>query len=77
MKDNISDNFLKDLPRDGYSRQSQLIPHIVPFSPATLWRKVRTGDFPKPIKLSKRVTAWKNSDVLEWLDNLHQAATAK
>ena len=42
------------LPETGYVRQSQLIPFILPFSPATLWRKVKSGDFPNPVKLSAR-----------------------
>ncbi len=36
------------------------------FSPATVWRKAKEGTFPKPLKLSAGVTAWKNSDLLEW-----------
>ena len=50
-----------------YVRQSQLIPHIVPFSAATLWRKVKSGDFPKPVKLSKRITAWRAEDISAWM----------
>ncbi len=61
-------NFGK-LPIGGYIRQSQLIPNIVPFSSATLWRKVKTGEFPAPVKLSERITAWEVSAVREWLDS--------
>ncbi len=57
------------LPSTGYVRQSQLVPHIIPFSPATLWRKVKTGDFPRPVKLSERVTAWAVEDVREWMES--------
>ena len=57
------------LPESQYIRQSQLIPFIVPFSSATLWRKVGTGEFPKPVKLSERITAWKTSDIKTWLDS--------
>ena len=32
---------LGELPATGYVRQSQLIPAIVPFSSATLWRNVK------------------------------------
>lgn len=42
---------------------------IIPFSGPTLWRKVKTGEFPKPIKLSERVTAWRVEDVRAWLDS--------
>lgn len=41
---------------------------ILPFSAATLWRKVRDGSFPSPIKLSERVTAFKVGDVRAWLN---------
>jgi len=56
-----------DFPKDGFVRQRQLIPHPIPFSPATLWRKVAAGEFPAPLKLSERVTAWRCSDVTEWM----------
>lgn len=56
-----------NLPATGYVRQAQLIPAPVPFSSATLWRKCKSGDFPKPVKLSERVTAWKVEDVRHWL----------
>ena len=51
------------LPETGYVRQSQLIPVIFPFSPATLWRKVKAGTFPKPVKLGPRITAWRVEDI--------------
>ena len=57
------------LPSTGYVRQSQLVPHIIPFSPATLWRKVKSGEFPRPFKLSERVTAWAVEDIREWMES--------
>jgi len=42
------------LPELGFIRQAQLIPAIVPFSNATLWRKVKDGSFPAPEALSAR-----------------------
>ena len=58
---------LGELPATGYFRQSQLIPGIIPFSSATLWRMVKKGTFPAPIKLSQRVTAWRAADVAAWM----------
>jgi len=55
------------LPETGYIRQSQLIPKIIPFSSATLWREVKAGSFPVPVNLSQRVTAWRVEDVREWM----------
>lgn len=62
-----------ELPITDYVRQSQLIPAIFPFSPATLWRKVRSGDFPQPIKLSERITAWRAEDIRAWMESRHAA----
>jgi predicted DNA-binding transcriptional regulator AlpA len=56
-----------NLPDTGYLRQAQLIPDVVPISSATLWRKCKSGAFPKPVKLSERVTAWRVGDVRNWL----------
>lgn len=55
------------MPATGYMRQSQLIPSIFPFSSATLWRKVKAGTFPKPVKLGPRITAWRVEDIREML----------
>jgi prophage regulatory protein len=61
----MSDNShpIGTLPETGYVRQSQLIPAIFPFSSATLWRKVKAGTFPRPVKLGPRITAWKAEDI--------------
>lgn len=55
------------LPSPGYLRQSQIIPSIVPICHSTLWRWVKDGKFPKPVKLSDRVTAWRSADLRDWL----------
>jgi prophage regulatory protein len=50
----------------GFMREPQVL-EIVPVSHSTLWRKCKAGEFPKPVKLSKMVTAWRVGDVREWL----------
>ena len=42
-------------------------PAILPWSSATLWRKVKTGDFVAPVKLSDGITAWPVEAVRAWL----------
>ena len=64
-----------NLPASGYIRQAQLIPHVVPFSSATLWRKCKAGDFVAPVRLSARVTAWNVGQVRQWLQTQAQSAT--
>jgi prophage regulatory protein len=55
----------KQLVRSPKSPDSAIAP--LPFSAPTLWRKVAAGTFPKPTKLSARVTAWKVSEVRAWM----------
>ena len=69
-----------DLPDSAMARQSQLIrdpkhptrPSPLPFSAATLWRKVRDGEFPAPVKLGPAISAWRVGDVRQWLQAQHQ-----
>lgn len=64
------------LPATGYIRLAQIArnpkkpdaPAPVPVSPVTIWRWIAAGKFPKPIKLSENVTAWKAEEVRAWLD---------
>jgi predicted DNA-binding transcriptional regulator AlpA len=56
------------LPQTGFVRQAQLIPDVLPFSAATLWRKVSNKEFPAPIKLGPRITAWRWEDVNAFID---------
>lgn len=49
-----------------FIRERQILT-MLPFSKSTLWRKVNDGTFPKPIKLSERVTAWKVDEIHEWM----------
>lgn len=61
-----------DFPKTGFLRQSEIIPRLIPFSPATLWRKVKDGSFPAPVKLSERVTAWRVEDIRAWMKSFSQ-----
>ena len=63
------------LPSDGYVRQAHLIHAVVPFSGATLWRKVKAGTFPRPVKLSERVTAWRVEDIRALIDQFASNAS--
>ncbi len=57
------------LPLDGYVRLTQLL-EVIPISRASVWRKVRSGSFPAPFKLSQRITAWRVEDVRKWMAGL-------
>lgn len=64
------------LPDSAWLRESQLVRSAknqdsavapLPFSAPTLWRMVKLGTFPKPTKLSTRVTAWQAGQVRAWM----------
>ncbi len=75
QKASINHSVFDALPDSGYVRESQLvqspkrpdIPSPLPFSAPTLWRKVAAGAFPKPIKLSERMTCWNVGQVRAWM----------
>ena len=52
-----------------FIRQPQVLTEYAPFSASTLWRKIKDGTFPSPVKLSPAVTAWKVKDLVEWQAN--------
>lgn len=54
------------LPLQGMSRAKDILP-LLPFSRTTLHEWSRDGRFPKSIRLSPTMVAWKNDEVLEWL----------
>lgn len=65
------------LPETGFVRLPQIvgdkkadppIPAIIPVSKSTWWAGVKSGRYPKPIKLSERCTAWRVEDVLALID---------
>ena len=59
----------KAAPEDGFIRQKSLLLDHVPFSAATLWRLVNAGKFPKPVKVTDQITAWRVSDIKAWSKN--------
>jgi prophage regulatory protein len=56
------------LPIEGFLRLNQIIgsktmPAIIPISKSSWWAGVKEGRFPHPVKLGKRTTAWRISDI--------------
>ena len=64
------------LPVSGYSRLSDLLPFL-PIARTTVYKWMKQGRFPQPAKLGPCVTAWRNSDIHDWLNSLdHREASA-
>lgn len=65
-KSNCAQELTKDdLPRTGFVRLvSILAPEgPIPVGRSTWWQGVKTGRFPKPVKLGPRTTVWKVEDI--------------
>ncbi len=61
---------LQALPNSALLRLSTLEDWgLLPLSRSTLWRKIRSGDFPQPVKVSSNAVAWRAEEIRCWLDN--------
>ena len=72
-------NTAPPLPAEGFLRQRQIlgdknanppIPPVVPIGKTAWWAGVKSGRYPKPVKLGPRTTAWKVSDIRALLDRV-------
>lgn len=53
------------LPETGFVRLPSVIAPLgpIPVSKSTWWAGIKTGRFPKPVKLGPRITAWRVEDI--------------
>jgi predicted DNA-binding transcriptional regulator AlpA len=67
------------LPPTGYLRERQIlgdrranppVPAIIPVSRSLWWSGVRSGRYPRPVRLSARCTAWRVEDIRELIERL-------
>lgn len=42
---------------------------ITTLAKSTIWMKVAQGNFPKPLKLTNSIRAWKGADIEGWIDS--------
>lgn len=45
------------------------IPALIPVSKTSWWQRVKSGKFPKPVKLGARTTAWRVEDIRSYIAN--------
>lgn len=58
-----------DMPETGFLRLSQVL-SVIPLGKTCWWKGVKSGRFPKPVKLSDRCTAWRVEDIRELISRL-------
>ena len=63
---------LSTLPETGFLRLPQIVgdskaqppvPALIPVSRSTWWAGVKSGRYPRPVKLGPRITAWRVEDI--------------
>lgn len=68
---------MHQLPEEGYLRLPQIIgnpkadppiPAVIPVCKSSWWSGVKTGKYPKPVKLGPRTTAWRVEDIRALID---------
>lgn len=67
---------MKKLPETGFLRLDQILGNpkygvspLIPVGKSTWWAGVKTGRFPKPVKLGTRITVWRVEDIRELINN--------
>jgi predicted DNA-binding transcriptional regulator AlpA len=49
---------------------------LIPYSKVTVWRLVRRGEFPAPVKLGLKKTAFRANEIQAWIDARERVAHA-
>lgn len=63
------------LPNAGFVRLHQIL-KVFPVSPSTWWAGVKSGRFPRPIKLGANTTAWKAHDINKLIERAERGTLA-
>lgn len=67
---------MNQLTETGFLRLPQIIgdagaeppiPPIIPVKKTCWWEGVKSGRFPKPVKLGPRITVWRVEDIRAWI----------
>jgi predicted DNA-binding transcriptional regulator AlpA len=71
----------QQLPETGFVRIWQIVgnkktqtPALIPISRSSFLAGVKSGKYPKPVKLSERTTAWRVEDIRELISTLGDVA---
>ncbi|MGA2253512.1 MAG: AlpA family phage regulatory protein [Thermoguttaceae bacterium] len=64
---------MQTIPETGFLRLKQVLT-VIPLGKSCWWKGVKSGRFPKPVKLSVRCTAWRAEDIRALIDRLSAQA---
>lgn len=64
------------LPETGFLRLPEVLRYI-PIGKTTWWNGIKSGRYPKPVKLGTRITAWRAEDIRALITQSSQSAAPK
>jgi prophage regulatory protein len=70
MQNNLS------IPSTGFMRLPAVLA-IIPVSKSTWWAGVKSGRYPKSVKLGERITAWKVEDIKQLIESTNSSSAGK
>ena len=56
-----------NMSQKGFLRLNQVL-ELLPIGKSTFWAGIKSGRFPKPVKLGPRTSAWRREDILALLE---------
>ncbi|AFY62391.1 AlpA family transcriptional regulator [Synechococcus sp. PCC 6312] len=59
---------MSELPKDGFLRIDDVL-KFIPVSKSTWWAGVRSGRFPRGVKLGSKTTVWRVQDIRQLIEN--------
>jgi prophage regulatory protein len=62
---------MHDIPETGFLRLRQVLT-VIPVGKTCWWEGVRSGRYPKGVKLSQRCTAWRAEDIRQLITKLSE-----
>ena len=57
------------LPETGFLRLNDVL-KFIPIGKSSWWEGIKQGMYPKPVKIGKRVSAWRVEDIRELIEAL-------
>jgi predicted DNA-binding transcriptional regulator AlpA len=63
----MSKNTTTTAPTTRYYRMKHILSDILPVNESTIYRWIKDGKFPKPMKLADKVTVWNAQEVDAWV----------
>lgn len=58
---------------EGFLRLPEVL-KLIPVSKSTWWAGVKSGRYPKSIKLSDRITAWRIDDIKQFMEEMSNSS---